>query len=95
MNAFNIRLWITMIGSTNGQEAPKRGKEAQINGEEAPQLVEEKEGEGHFKCMQNLHGLIALIKVISNGRWHAMWFLTVEEICLLKDDHVRYGQDHV
>jgi hypothetical protein len=28
MNAFNIRQWITITGSTNGQEAQKRGKEA-------------------------------------------------------------------
>jgi hypothetical protein len=26
-------------------------------------------------------------QVISNGRWHAMWFLMVEEIFPLKDDH--------
>jgi hypothetical protein len=29
-------------------------------------------------------------QAISNGMWHAMWFLTVEEICPLKDDHVNF-----
>jgi hypothetical protein len=32
-------------------------------------------------------------QAVPNGRWHATWFLTVEKICLLKDDHVRYGQE--
>jgi hypothetical protein len=40
----------------------KRGNEARMKGEEATQLIEEKEHEEHCKCMQNLHGLIALIK---------------------------------
>jgi hypothetical protein len=30
-------------------------------------------------------------QAISNGRWHATWFLTVEEICPLKDDHVKFS----
>lgn len=31
------------------------------DGQEALKLIEEKEYEGHCKCMQNLHGLIALV----------------------------------
>jgi hypothetical protein len=31
-------------------------------GQEALQLFEEKEYEGHYKCMQNLHGFISLVK---------------------------------
>jgi hypothetical protein len=27
-------------------------------------------------------------QAVSNGRWHAMWFLKVEKICPLKDDHM-------
>jgi hypothetical protein len=44
-------------------------------------LFEEKEDEGHGTCMQNPHRWIVLIMFISNGRWYAMWFLTVEELC--------------
>jgi hypothetical protein len=29
-------------------------------------------------------------QAISNGRWHTMWFLKVEKICPLKDDHVNF-----
>jgi hypothetical protein len=27
-------------------------------------------------------------QAISNGRWHARWFLKVEKICPFKDDHL-------
>lgn len=30
-------------------------------------------------------------KVISDARWHATWFLAVEEIFPLKDDHVKFS----
>jgi hypothetical protein len=30
---------------------------------------------------------------VSNGRWHATWFLTVDEIFLLKDDHVKFASN--
>jgi hypothetical protein len=30
------------------------------------------------------------LQAISNGRWHTTWFLTVEEIFPLKDDHVKF-----
>jgi hypothetical protein len=53
-------------------------------------LIEENEYEGHCKCMQNPYGLIVLSS-ISNGRWNAMWFLMVEEICPLKYDHVKFS----
>jgi hypothetical protein len=32
-------------------------------------------------------------QAISNGRWHAMWFLTVEELFPLKDEAPKYGQE--
>jgi hypothetical protein len=48
-------------------------------------LIEEKEYEGHCKCMKNLIGLIPR-QAISNGRWNAMWFLTVEKLFPLKDE---------
>jgi len=32
-------------------------------------------------------------QAVSNGGWHTMWFFTIEDICPLKDDHVRYGQE--
>jgi hypothetical protein len=47
-------------------------------------LIEEKEYEGHHKCMQNLHGLIVLVKPFPMVGG-ITWFLTVEEICPLKD----------
>jgi hypothetical protein len=30
---------------------------------------------------------------VSNGRWHTTWFLTVEELCPLKDESLKYGQE--
>jgi hypothetical protein len=48
-------------------------------------LFEEKECEGHCKCMQNPHRWIFLIMSISNGRWYTTWFLMVEEIFPLED----------
>jgi hypothetical protein len=30
---------------------------------------------------------------ISNDRWHAMWFLTIENLCHLKDEAPKYGQE--
>jgi hypothetical protein len=30
-------------------------------------------------------------QAVSNGRWHATWFLTVEGICPLQDDHVKFA----
>jgi hypothetical protein len=32
----------------------------------------------------------SLRQSISNSRWHATWFLTVEELCPLKEDHVNF-----
>jgi hypothetical protein len=31
--------------------------------------------------------------VVSNGRWHTTWFLTVEKLCPLKDEAPEYGQE--
>jgi hypothetical protein len=33
------------------------------------------------------------LQVISNGRWHTTWFLMVEELCPLKDEALKYGQE--
>jgi hypothetical protein len=32
-------------------------------------------------------------KVVSNCNWHTMWFLMVEELCPLKYESLRYGQE--
>jgi hypothetical protein len=32
-------------------------------------------------------------QAISNSRWHVTWFLTVEELCPLKDESLKYGQE--
>jgi hypothetical protein len=32
-------------------------------------------------------------QVVSNGRWNAMWFLTVEKLYPLKDEALKYGQE--
>lgn len=32
-------------------------------------------------------------QAISNGSWHATWFLTIEKLCPLKDDAMKYGQE--
>jgi hypothetical protein len=32
-------------------------------------------------------------QAISNGRWHATWFLMVKELCPLKDESPKYGQE--
>jgi hypothetical protein len=31
--------------------------------------------------------------VVSNHKWHAMWFLTVEKLCSLKVEALKYGQE--
>jgi hypothetical protein len=32
-------------------------------------------------------------QVVSNGRWHATWFLMVEELFPLKYEALKYGQE--
>jgi hypothetical protein len=32
-------------------------------------------------------------QAVSNGRWHATWFLTVEELCPLKYEAPKNGQE--
>jgi hypothetical protein len=31
-------------------------------------------------------------QAVSNGRWHTTWFLTVDELCPLKDEALKYGK---
>jgi hypothetical protein len=31
--------------------------------------------------------------VVSNGRWYVTWFLTIEKLCPLKDEALKYGQE--
>jgi hypothetical protein len=66
----------------------KPTRKIQRCGQESPQLFEEKEYEGHCKCMQKPPWIDSPRQVVSNRRWHTTWFLTVEEIFPLKDDHV-------
>ena len=32
-------------------------------------------------------------QAVSNGRWHTTWFLIVEDLCPLKDESPKYGQE--
>jgi hypothetical protein len=32
-------------------------------------------------------------QAISNSRWHATWFLMVEDLFPLKDEALKYGQE--
>jgi hypothetical protein len=54
-------------------------------------LIEEKEYEGHLKMHEKPPWIDSPHQVISNGRWHTTWFLMVEEIFPLKDDHVKFS----
>ena len=32
-------------------------------------------------------------QTVSKGRWHTTWFLMVDELCPLKDEDTKYGQE--